>query len=76
MNTSNQILSFKQASKKLNVGLSTVYKLANSGELTAFRLGGAWRTSEQACNEYIQRRIAVEKEQHGWFGENDSIEVG
>lgn len=53
-----EILTLAQAAEYLNVSLSTVLRLVNSGELRAFRIRKAWRTSSGACDEFVKRQFA------------------
>jgi len=58
MKTEDVIITFTEAAELLHVSRATVYRLAERGELKAFRLLSAWRTSEAACDEYINRQLA------------------
>lgn len=53
-----EILTLAQAAEYLNASLSTVLRLVNSGELRAFRIRKAWRTSSGACDEFVRRQFA------------------
>lgn len=55
--TSNEgeILTLGQAAKYLNASASTVLRLVQDGELRAFRMRKVWRTSTEACDEFIKR---------------------
>lgn len=37
----------------LNIGRNSVYRLLNSGELTAFRIGRSWRISADELEKFI-----------------------
>lgn len=52
-----EILTLAQAAEYLNASLSTVLRLVQDGELAAFRMRKAWRTSTRACDEYIERQF-------------------
>lgn len=52
-----EIFTLAQA-EYLNASLSTVLRLVNSGELRAFRIRKAWRTSSGACDEFVKRQFA------------------
>jgi excisionase family DNA binding protein len=43
----------KQVAKRLNVSLSLVYKLINSGELACHRINTALRVSEDQLNQFL-----------------------
>lgn len=53
-----EILTLAQAAEYLNASLSTVLRLVNSGELRAFRIRKAWRTSSGACDEFVKSQFA------------------
>ena len=53
-----EILTLAQAAEDLNASLPTVLRLVNSGELRAFRIRKAWRTSSGACDEFVKRQFA------------------
>ena len=53
-----EILTLAHAAEYLNASLSTVLRLVNSGELRAFRIRKAWRTSSGACDEFVRRQFA------------------
>lgn len=53
-----EILTLAQAAEYLNASLPTVLRLVNSGELRAFRIRKAWRTSSGACDEFVKRQFA------------------
>ena len=48
----NEYLTLLEVQQLLYIGRNTVYKLVNSGELPAFRVGKLWRVSRQALLEY------------------------
>ena len=51
----NEYLTPLEVQQLLYIGRSTFYKLVNSGELPAFRVGKLWRVSRKALEEYIQK---------------------
>lgn len=52
-----EIITVKQAADLLHVSSATAYRLVQSRELRAFRLGTCWRTSVAACQELIDRQL-------------------
>ena len=52
-----RIISLKEAAKILGSSYPTVLRMANEGELKAFRIRHTWRTSTAACEEFIQRKF-------------------
>ena len=52
----NEYLTPKEVMNLLYIGRNTFYKLVNSGELPAFRVGKLWRISRQAIEEFVANR--------------------
>lgn len=48
-----QIMTVKDTSEYLRLAISTVYKLANAGKLPARKIGGSWRFSRHALDEWF-----------------------
>lgn len=53
-----KIMTLAEAAEFLHTSYSTVYRLVMDGELDAFRLRNAWRTSTAACEAYVRRQFA------------------
>ena len=51
----NEYLTPKEVMNLLYIGRNTFYKLVNSGELPAFRIGKQWRISKDDLREYFRR---------------------
>ena len=51
----NEYLSPREVMNLLYIGRNTFYKLVNSGELPAFRIGKLWRVSREALKHYAQK---------------------
>ena len=49
--------TFTEAAKILGTSYTTVYRLAESGALRAFRIRHSWRTSTGACEDYIAEQF-------------------
>lgn len=58
--TSSVALSLRQVAEELNVNERTVYRLARSGKLPAFRVAGSWRVLRSDLDQWIaaQKRAA------------------
>lgn len=41
----------------LGIGENTLYKLLNSGELGAFRIGRNWKIPRKALDKYIDKKL-------------------
>lgn len=56
-----RIISLAEAAKLLGVSYPTTVRLATEGELKAFRVRKAWRTSTTACQEYVAERFRAQE---------------
>ena len=52
-----EILTPEDVMDYLYIGRNAVYKLLNSGELKAFRVGRNWKIPKKALDEYIDSNI-------------------
>ena len=50
----NEYLTPTEVQQLLYIGRNTFYKLVNSGELPAFRIGKLWRVSRKALVNYLK----------------------
>lgn len=50
----DEILTIKQVADYLKVNERTIYRLAASAELPAFKVGNAWRFKRSALEAWIQ----------------------
>jgi excisionase family DNA binding protein len=55
--TSEEILDVKEVASMLKVSTRTVIRLAERGDLVAFKIGDLWRFRRSDVNEYIQQQI-------------------
>ena len=55
-----RVITLQEAAEVLSVSCSTAFRLAESGELKAFRTRNSWRTSAVACAQYIARQMRVQ----------------
>lgn len=51
----NEYLTPSEVMNLLYIGRNTFYKLVNSGELPAFRIGKLWRVSREALENYVKK---------------------
>lgn len=56
-NRPDEILTIDEVAAYLKAGKRTVYRLAASGELPAFKLGGTWRFRRGELDRWIAKRI-------------------
>ena len=54
---SDEILTIDEVAAYLKAGKRTVYRLAASGKLPAFKLGGTWRFRRGDLNQWIASRV-------------------
>lgn len=53
----DEILTVDEVATYLKAGKRTVYRLASSGKIPAFKLGGTWRFRRAELDQWIARRI-------------------
>lgn len=54
-----KVLSPEEVSKILNVNQWTIYRMINSGEIPAFKVGNQWRIREKVLNKWISNRTNI-----------------
>ena len=57
----DEILTLDEVAAYLKAGKRTVYRLAQKGEIPAFKLGGTWRFSPSELDRRIAERINRKK---------------
>lgn len=57
----DEILTIDEVAAFLKAGKRTVYRLAASGKLPAFKLGGTWRFRHSDLDKWIASRIGKAK---------------
>ena len=60
-NTEGEILTLDEVAVYLKAGKRTVYRLAASGEIPAFKLGGTWRFRRSELYQWIAASINNKK---------------
>lgn len=55
-----RVITLNEASRILSVSYNTALRLAQTGELKAFRIRNAWRTSTAACDDYISEQFRIQ----------------
>ena len=56
MEIENEVLTPKEVMLYLGIGRNLFYRLVNSGELPAFRIGKLWRVSRESLMKYYQSK--------------------
>lgn len=51
------ILTPAEVMEQLNIGKNTIYKLLNSGDLKAFRVGHNWKIPRKEVDAYIDKMV-------------------
>ena len=52
----NEVLKLKDVAELLKVGEKTVYSMARTGELPAFKVRGQWRFSRKDIDSWIEQQ--------------------
>lgn len=60
LDAEGRIISLGEAAEILGASYPTVLRLATNGELKTFRIRRAWRTSEAACEAYVQKQLEIQ----------------
>jgi excisionase family DNA binding protein len=53
----NSIIDIEEVMEILKIGRNAMYKLLNSGEIPAFRIGNNWKITNGAVDEYIRKQF-------------------
>jgi excisionase family DNA binding protein len=61
MTEEDAVMTVKEVSVYLRLAESTVYKLAQEGQLPGRKVGGAWRFSRKGIEGWLGERPLVEK---------------
>ncbi|MCG7874766.1 MAG: helix-turn-helix domain-containing protein [Candidatus Thiodiazotropha taylori] len=62
-----EVLKIKEVASLLKVGEKTVYSMAQTGELPAFKVRGQWRFSRKDIDAWIEQQKNTTQD----FGEDD-----
>ena len=54
---SDFIMTVEEVSEYLRLAKSTIYKLLNEGKLPGRKIGGSWRFSRRALDEWIEEGV-------------------
>lgn len=54
--TENEIITIEQLMDMLNIGKNTAYKLLDSGDIKAFRIGNKWKIPLSSVYAYISEQ--------------------
>ena len=56
-NNDYDVLTAYEAMDYLGIGENTLYRLLNSGELGAFRIGRIWKVPRKELDKYIDKSV-------------------
>jgi excisionase family DNA binding protein len=56
MNDKSDLITIKQVAEFLNLAEKTVYRMANDGEIPAFKIGGSWRFKRSEVEEWLEQQ--------------------
>lgn len=56
MALAKEVLKISDVAALLQLGRKTIYSMAQSGELPAFKVRGQWRFSRQDIDEWIEKQ--------------------
>jgi len=65
--SNEEVLKLKDVATLLKVGEKTVYSMAQTGELPAFKVRGQWRFSRKDIDAWIEQQTHTIQD----FGEDD-----
>ncbi|ENG1327120.1 methylation-associated defense system helix-turn-helix domain-containing protein MAD1 [Rhodanobacter soli] len=60
-NAESEILTLEEVAAYLKAGKRTVYRLAQKGDIPAFKLGGTWRFRRSELDSWIASSISKMK---------------
>ena len=58
---SSEVITVEELMELLYIGKNTAYKLLNSGELRALKIGKVWKIPKEAVGEYIMKKTRHEQ---------------
>jgi excisionase family DNA binding protein len=53
----NEIITVEEVMEILKIGRNAMYKLLNSGEIPAFKIGRTWKITNGSIDNYIYKKI-------------------
>ncbi len=59
-----EVLRIREVAALLKVGEKTVYSMAQSGELPAFKVRGQWRLARKDIDEWIEKQKNTSRDLH------------
>ena len=59
MATETKYFSVEEAARRFGVNTTTIYRLAKSGKLPAFKVGGQWRFSSEMLDSWVADQVTL-----------------
>lgn len=56
--TENEVMTIPEVSRYLRLAESTIYKLAQDGQLPGRKIGGCWRFSRESLQRWLEQTEA------------------
>jgi len=69
----DEILTIPEVAELLKIADKTAYALAQRGELPGFKVGGQWRFSRAAINDWIETRTRAGDARPASNGGNETV---
>lgn len=63
----DDLITIEEFQEILQIGRTTAYKLLNSGEIKAFRIGRFWKIPRAAVTEYVARKSMLDLYRNSFF---------
>lgn len=60
-NTNEIFITVDDMCEMMAIGKNTAYELLSSGEVQAFKIGRIWKIPKFAIDQYVNRKIAMQK---------------
>ena len=67
-----EVMKIKEVAALLKVGEKTVYSMAQSGELPAFKVRGQWRFSRKDIDDWIEKQKQASQDIDGQEDDSDA----
>jgi excisionase family DNA binding protein len=56
-----EVLTIRELANLLKINEKTAYKLAASGKIPGFKVGGSWRFERQEIENWIKRKVEEQR---------------
>ena len=58
------LVSLEELCEMLSIGKNTAYRILNTGQLNAFKMGRIWKIPRQAVSEYVLKNSGLSDSFH------------